>query len=78
MFLRRRFTLGRAREEELANMIAKPIGDRIGFRHPDPSRLLALVYDRAVNAGRTEAPPSSFHPRGKPKKKRSDSGARWR
>jgi hypothetical protein len=30
---------------------------RIGFR--DPTRTLALVYDRAANAGRGEAPPSS-------------------
>jgi hypothetical protein len=62
LFLRRRNTLGVAREIELANMIAGPIAERIGFRHDDPSRLLALVYDRAVNAGRTEAPPSSWHP----------------
>ncbi len=60
LFLRRRYTLGHLREHELASMIAKPIGDRLGFRHPDPARLLALVYDRAVNAGRSEAPPSSF------------------
>ena len=63
LFLRRRHTLGRAREHELASMIAKQIGDRLGFHHRDPSRLLAIVYDRAVNAGRTEAPPSSWHPR---------------
>lgn len=62
LFLRRRHTLGRAREEELANMIAGPIAARLGFRHADPSRLLAIVYDRAVNAGRTEAPPSSWRP----------------
>jgi uncharacterized RDD family membrane protein YckC len=60
LFLRRRLALGRAREHELASMIAGPIGDRLGFVHPDPSRLLAIVYDRAVNAGRTEAPPSSW------------------
>lgn len=63
MFLRRRFTLGRAREHELADMIAGPIAARLGFRHDDPARLLAIVYDRAVNAGRTEAPPSSWKPR---------------
>jgi uncharacterized RDD family membrane protein YckC len=62
LFLRRRHTLGRAREEELASMIAGPIAARLGFRHADPSRLLAIVYDRAVNAGRTEAPPSSWRP----------------
>ena len=63
MFLRRRHTLGRAREHELASMVAGAIGRRLGFMHPDPSRLLALVYDRAVNVGRTEAPPSSWQPR---------------
>lgn len=62
LFLRRRNTLGVAREIELASMIAGPIAKRIGFHHENPSRLLALVYDRAVNAGRTEAPPSSWHP----------------
>lgn len=60
LFLRRRYSLGQARELELASMIAKTIGDRLGFTHPNPSRLLAIVYDRAVNAGRTEAPPSSL------------------
>jgi uncharacterized RDD family membrane protein YckC len=63
MFLRRRHTLGVARENELASMIADRIGERIGYTHPNPSRLLALVYDRAVNAGRTEAPTSSMFPR---------------
>jgi uncharacterized RDD family membrane protein YckC len=65
LFLRRRHTLGRAREAELAEVIAGPIGARLAFSHPDPSRLLALVYDRAVNAGRTEAPPSSWRPQPK-------------
>jgi hypothetical protein len=63
LFLRRRHTLGRAREHELASIIAKSLSARLGFLHPDPSRLLAIVYDRAVNAGRTEAPPSSWRPR---------------
>lgn len=63
MFLRRRHALGVARENELASMIAGQIGERIGYTHPSPARLLALVYDRAVNAGRTEAPPSSIFPR---------------
>ncbi len=75
LFLRRRLTLGRAREHELASLIAGPIGERLGFAHPDPARLLALVYDRAVNVGRTEAPPSSY--RGRTAKK--SKGARsWR
>jgi len=63
LFLRRRLTLGRAREHELASMIAGPIGERLGFVHPDPARLLAIVYDRAVNVGRGEAPPSSYRAR---------------
>ncbi len=63
MFLRRRHSLGRAREHELASMIAGPIAQRLDFRHEDPARLLAIVYDRAVNVGRTEAPPSSWRPR---------------
>ncbi len=62
MFLRRRHALGVSRGHELATMIAGKIGTRIGYTHPDPARLLALVYDRAVNAGRTEAPPSSLFP----------------
>jgi uncharacterized RDD family membrane protein YckC len=66
LFLRRRFTLGHARERELAQMIAGPIAARFGFRHDDPSRLLAILYDRAVNAGRTEAPPSSWRPQPRP------------
>ena len=84
LFLRRRLTLGRARELELARMVAGPLGARLGFRHADPSRLLAIVYDRAVNAGRTEAPPSSWRPRNRSerereKKRQRTSGAppRW-
>jgi uncharacterized RDD family membrane protein YckC len=73
LFLRRRHTLGVAREHELASMIARPIGDRLGYSHRDPSRLLALVYDRAVNVGRIEAPPSSWHP---PPTASQDRGAR--
>jgi uncharacterized RDD family membrane protein YckC len=66
LFLRRRGALGEAREQELAKMIAGPIVERHGM---DPRRLvngaaraLALVYDRAQNAGRLEAPPSSHAP----------------
>jgi uncharacterized RDD family membrane protein YckC len=59
MFLRRRGTLGPAREHELASMIAEPLAERFGFRSPDPVRTLALLYDRAANAGRSEGPPSS-------------------
>ncbi len=62
MFLRRRARLGRARELELATMIAGPIADRFGFRGQDASRTLALLYDRAANAGRIDAPASSRTP----------------
>jgi hypothetical protein len=62
MFLRRRARLGRARELELAQMIASPLADRFGFRAQDPSRTLALLYDRAANAGRVDLPPSSRTP----------------
>jgi uncharacterized RDD family membrane protein YckC len=54
LFLRRRNTLGHARARELAEMIAPQIGARLGFAHSDPVRLLAIVYDRAVNARRAE------------------------
>jgi uncharacterized RDD family membrane protein YckC len=76
MFLRRRHSLGRAREHELAAMIAGPIAQRLEFRHEDPARLLALVYDRAVNAGRTDAPPSSWRPRVSPEA--PPGSRRWR
>lgn len=63
LFLRRRHALGAARELELASMIAPVLSARLGYHHPNPSRLLALVYDRAVGAGRTGAPPSRWHAR---------------
>ncbi|HVJ91605.1 MAG TPA: RDD family protein [Labilithrix sp.] len=66
LFLRRRHTLTTAREMELAAMLASPIGRRLGYSHHNPSRLLAIVYDRAVNAGRFERSPSSLHPRNEP------------
>jgi uncharacterized RDD family membrane protein YckC len=68
MFLRRRSRLGAAREFELAGMIAPILAARCGFRPADarsasdPSRILALLYDRASNAGRVEGPPSSRTP----------------
>ncbi|WP_394836193.1 RDD family protein [Pendulispora rubella] len=73
LFLRRRGTLGPAREEELAAMMMDPLARRHGLHpqapaaavhgRPPPraSRLLALLYERAANAGRGEAPPSSRH-----------------
>jgi hypothetical protein len=63
MFLRRRAQLGRARELELASMIAPQLCARFGFSAPDPSRALALLYDCAANTGRGEGPPSSEGPR---------------
>jgi uncharacterized RDD family membrane protein YckC len=62
MFLRRRKQLGPARELELANMIAPALGARFGLPSEDPSRTLALIYDRAANAGRNDVPPSSRAP----------------
>ncbi len=62
LFLRRKGTLGPAREDELANMIVEPLARRFGFRLPDATRTLALLYDRALNEGRGEAPPSSRSP----------------
>jgi hypothetical protein len=55
LFLRRRGTLGDARERELAEMIVEPLASRHGFRLPDAVRTLALLYDRALHAGRADA-----------------------
>lgn len=62
MFLRRGPRLGRARQLELAEMIAPRLAARFGLRNEDPARTLALLYDRAANAGRTDAPASSKVP----------------
>jgi uncharacterized RDD family membrane protein YckC len=59
LFLRRRKTLGEPRERELATMIAGSLQERFGYRGTDPVRTLALLYDAAVNRGRSEAPSSS-------------------
>jgi uncharacterized RDD family membrane protein YckC len=59
MFLRRRERLGRARETELATMIAPLVRARYGLDGADPARALALLYDRAANADRNDALPSS-------------------
>jgi uncharacterized RDD family membrane protein YckC len=59
MFLRRREKLGQGREMELAQMIAPILSARFSFVARDPSRTLALLYDAAANAGRTDGPPSS-------------------
>jgi uncharacterized RDD family membrane protein YckC len=62
LFLRRRDALGVARERELAALLVDPLARRFGFRLADPTRMLALLYDRAANAGRMEAPVSSRGP----------------
>ncbi len=61
LFMRRRGSLGVAREQELATMVAASLAKRHGWNGPvlDPVRTLALLHDRAVNAGRTDAPASS-------------------
>jgi uncharacterized RDD family membrane protein YckC len=63
MFLRRRASLGPAREAELARMISPAMTARCGRLSGDPSRTLALLFDRASQTGRLEAPPSSRDPR---------------
>jgi uncharacterized RDD family membrane protein YckC len=62
MFLRRGPRLGRARQLELAAMIAPALAARFGLRNEDPARTLALLYDCAARAGRTDAPASSKVP----------------
>jgi uncharacterized RDD family membrane protein YckC len=62
LLLRRRGALGGPREWELATMITGALEQRFGYRTPDPVRTLALLYDTAVNAGRSEAPVSSRGP----------------
>jgi uncharacterized RDD family membrane protein YckC len=62
MFLRRSPRLGRARQLELAAMIAPALAARFGLRNDDPARTLALVYDQAAKAGRSDAPASSKAP----------------
>jgi uncharacterized RDD family membrane protein YckC len=64
LFLRRRPSLGLARQAELASMIADRLGARVGASHDDPARLLALIHHRAVEDGRSVAPPSLRPPRG--------------
>jgi uncharacterized RDD family membrane protein YckC len=55
MFLRRKERLGRTRELELAAMIAPLLEARFGSRHPDPSRALALLFDRSEVRARAGA-----------------------
>lgn len=62
MFLRRRPRLGKAREAELAEMLEPMLSTRFAKKPSDPSRALALLYDRAMHAGRVNGPPSSRPP----------------
>jgi uncharacterized RDD family membrane protein YckC len=62
LFLRRRPALGAARALELAELIAGALERRFGYRTADPVRTLAILYDAAANAGRSEGPPSSRAP----------------
>jgi len=62
LLLRRRGALGGPREWELATIITGALEQRFGYRAADPVRTLALLYDACVNAGRSEAPPSSRVP----------------
>jgi uncharacterized RDD family membrane protein YckC len=59
MFLRRRGKLGSARERELATLLAPFLEEQVGGPVADPSRTVALLFERATHAGREEAPPSS-------------------
>jgi uncharacterized RDD family membrane protein YckC len=60
LFLRRRHRLGRTREIELATLIAPLMRARHpGLATTDASRALALLYDRATNAGRRDSLPPS-------------------
>ncbi|MEM7153853.1 MAG: RDD family protein [Myxococcota bacterium] len=47
-FVPRRNTLAPAREEELAELLAPRIAERLGVRYRDPGRFLALVHHRAT------------------------------
>jgi len=62
LLLRRQSALGAARASELAAMIVGPLERRFGYRTVDPVRTLAILYDVAANAGRSEGPPSSRAP----------------
>jgi uncharacterized RDD family membrane protein YckC len=62
MFLRRRGRLGKAREIELAQMLEPILSERFSAMPNDPSRALAVLYDRAMHSGRVDGPPSSRPP----------------
>ncbi len=79
LFLRRRGALGPAREHELAEMLIEPLSQRYDFSGKDPARVLAVLYDLAMNAGRGDAPPSSRHsaPPPNPNPNALGSGRSW-
>jgi hypothetical protein len=56
LFLRRRATLGQAREQELAQMIAPYYSKRLGLRYADAARFLSLLYRRATEREGRERP----------------------
>lgn len=58
LFLRRAPDLGPALAAELASIVAEPLGRKYGLRHPDPARLLALLYLRATACSPTGSSPS--------------------
>ncbi|MEO8797042.1 MAG: RDD family protein [Polyangiaceae bacterium] len=78
LFLRRKRSLGVAREHELAEMLVEPLGKRYDFTRRDPARVLALLYELAMNAGRNDAPPSSRTSAPPPRPPRPDGGPAWR
>jgi len=53
LFLRRAPSLGAARVQELADLVAPSYGKRFGVRYTDPARLLALLYWRTRERGRS-------------------------
>ncbi len=59
LFLRRDHALGGARRDELASLLSDMLERRFGVKQIPPARAIALIYDQAVNAGRTEGPASS-------------------
>lgn len=61
LFLRRKDTLSPARELELAEMVAPLFSSRLGIPHRNPSRWLALLYERATSR-EAVLPPSMRRP----------------
>jgi uncharacterized RDD family membrane protein YckC len=59
LFLRRDFSMGPARRDELAGLLSDVLLRRFGIRRLPPARAIALLYDQAISEGRGEAPVSS-------------------